>query len=127
MTLTADHVEQIIQRYAINEDDAAILRAQAGAGAPRWSRRQDRLENRDEAIRTALRRFYADLPSYAAAQAFSRDLDRILASCWQMDVGTDVSSINAKRAALVEVAKQNEGRSLGWRQVLNIVDGARGG
>jgi hypothetical protein len=127
MTPAFDHIEAIIQRYAIGEDDAAILRAHLGAGAPRWSRRRDRLEGRDDAIRRALRRFYDGLPVSAAAQAFSRDLDRLLASCWQADAGEGIDGASTRRAALVDIARRNEGRSLAWRQVLNILDGARGG
>jgi hypothetical protein len=119
-------IERLIQRYAIGEDDAALLRAHVGAGMARWSVRRDRLEARDEAIRAALRRFYTGLPPSSAAKAFARDLDRLLATCWQAD--TDIGDdTDTKRGALVDIARRNEGRSLGWRQILYILDGTRSG
>lgn len=111
------------------EDAAVILAALAGAGGEEGNPRQRRLAERDEAIRWVLPAHYEGMAPSAAAKALSRDLDGYLACGWRREhmLVTLATSASAHRRALHEIARSNEGRAIGWRQILNIADGFRGG
>jgi hypothetical protein len=93
---------------------------------PAWRRRARRLDGRDEAIRAAAAFFPDDRPT-VVAKALATHLDRYLAAAWRpdrelADLPDDVPRL---RAALHRLAVANEGRSLGWRQIWNVLSGSR--
>ncbi|MGJ0506995.1 MAG: hypothetical protein ACR652_07610 [Methylocystis sp.] len=96
--------------------DAAFVRDLAARADATDAR--SRLDRRDDAIRDTVATFYPDMPPSAAAKALARDLGRVL-------TGGPISSGDL-RAALRQVASLNRDRPIGWRQVLNILDGDRG-
>lgn len=77
-----------------------------------------RIDRRDDAIRDAIATHYATLAPSTAAKALAADLDRV-------ETGGPPSN-HAAREALETILWRNSRRALGWRQILNILDGDRG-
>lgn len=124
----ADPVSGILAR--LPPDEAALLReALAEAAAPRWRSRGARLDKRDAAIRDALGSFYTGLPPSTAAKALERDFCAYLSGGWLRErvILELAPAADAKRRALHRIARLSDGGSLGWRQIVNINEGARGG
>lgn len=124
-----DHLEAIVSRLGLDDAGRAILEEEWPNPSPRWARRKARLDRRDRAIRHAMSTFYGGFSRRAAAFALARDLDAYLSSAWRLVSGRDAldGNASAKRRCLHVIARMNQGRSIGARQILNVVDGARGG
>jgi hypothetical protein len=82
--------------------DAPALAPLLGADA--------RKELRNAVIRTALRRFYPDMPPSNAAKALASDLA----------IGPDFGT--AKGDMIAVVLNLDDGRALGWSQILRILE-----
>ena len=107
--------------------DAAYL---AQRLQPAWQRRARKLDGRDKTVRDAAAFFgdpTADLTR--VAKAIARELDRYLAAAWRHGQAlTELPpEVPRLRAALHRIAVANSGRSIGWRQIVNILRGRRGG
>lgn len=131
--MTAIDPQELLGRLAagaVEQADLAALAQLAAAGRlavvpPREQTRQERLNLRDAAIRDSHRLFPG--PPTTAAKALAEALTRYLASAWlrERDIEHLASGASDQRRALHRIARLNEGRSLAWRQVVNIVDGWR--
>ena len=99
MTMPAD-TRALLARLAARE---------AGALAPCLTP-SARAEVRDAVIRAAVRRFYGDLPATPAARAMADDLQSAA------DPGTALGD------ALAAILALNDGRTLGYRQLINIME-----
>jgi hypothetical protein len=104
-----------------------LARALAGGLQIRLPRKA-RLDSRDDEIRRTLAQFYSARPPSAAAKDFAREFDQYLSTGWlrEMDLERLPLDASAKRSAFHRIARLSEGRSLAWRQVVNIADGDRG-
>lgn len=104
-----------------------LARALAGGLQIRLPRKA-RLDSRDEEIRRALRSFYSALPPCVAAKDFASEFNQYLSTGWrhEMDLDRLLPDASAKRSAFHRIARLAEGRSLAWRQIVNILDGDRG-
>lgn len=85
-----------------------------------------RLTGRDDCIRAALQ-LYAGAPS-ARAKALERDLADYLGRAWlrERELPDLPGTTSETRSALHAIARANDGRAIGWRQILNISSGTRG-
>jgi hypothetical protein len=95
---------------------------------PAWARRARRLQARDEAVRTAARRFYPGMAPTPCAAVLATAIDRYLATTWprERDIAELRPEASALRTALHLIAWLNEGRSIGARQIRNVLGGTRG-
>jgi hypothetical protein len=84
---------------------------------PSWKARNRRMEARDCAIRVAVASFYPGR-RHTAALSFERDFGRVIS-------GVTAGFSEAHLSALRQIADLNRGRSIGWRQVENILVGER--
>jgi hypothetical protein len=114
MTLTLDQrrAREILDGLPVNV--AAELSA---ALEPSWMARSRRLEARDRAANVAVASFYPGR-RHTAALAIERDLGRVLSGL----IGT---LGEAQLAALRQILDLNQGRTIGWRQIENILTGKR--
>ena len=92
---------------------------------PPWKRRDRRLSVRDAAVMDAFAAVSDKDPTPAAAYIASQ-FARYLASAWLVERGYPLlPSEDPLRAALQRLARENEGNTIGPRQLLRIRDGAR--
>ena len=84
-------------------------------------RRAARLARRDSAIMKAVAG--TGLKPCRAASELERDLGRYAATGWQRRE----TPTEPRRALLHRILKENNGKTLRWRQLLNIMDGYRSG
>lgn len=119
--ITDAEISDLAARLDLSADKEAVLRETL---APRWRRRRDRLAQRDDEIR-AMASFYPGMSPAASAKTLERDIGVYLASAWRRESGksSPPEPASAKRRALYRVVRLNNGRTLGWRQILNIFDG----
>ena len=82
-------------------------------------RRAARLARRDAAIMTAVA--FTGLRPCRAATELERDLTRYAATGWQRGE----APTEPRRALLHSILKEKNGKTLRWRQLLNIMDGYR--
>ncbi len=89
--------------------------------------RSDRLHLRDETIRAAfLQHPYANLSPSAAAKELARALGAYLSGGWLREQHLDhLPNASEHRQTLHKIARLNGGRSVGWRQLVNVKDGFR--
>ena len=94
---------------------------------PKSRQRQRRLETRDAAVREGWSHF-AHLGRTVAARHLERALSLYLATRWHSDrkLAELPPDADPLRRALYLVASFNDGDTLGWRQMLNVIDGHRG-
>ena len=121
MPLDQTRVERILER--LEPDDAAWLTRLLD----QRTSAQRRLEQRDEAVRQVWP-YVTHLPPTVAAKRLARSLDRYLTTRWrheqlQSELPDDAEGLHR---ALHRIVRANEGRPLGWRQLLNIRAGHRG-
>lgn len=84
---------------------------------PSWKVRSRRMEARDCAIRVAAASFYPGR-RHTAALAVERDVGRVIA-------GVSGGLEEAQLMVLRQIIDLNRGRSIGWRQIENIMAGQR--
>ena len=101
-------------------DDAAWLAPRVNVDTAE-DRRAARLARRDAAILKAVEG--TGLRPCLAASELERDLGRYAATGWQRQE----TPTEPRRALLHSILKENNGKTLGWRQLLNIIDGYRSG
>lgn len=124
-----DPIEAIFKIYGMAPLHAAAIRAKIDGRSTRQMERIMRHDKRDESIRAAVRDFYPHSQKKKKAEAFLADFDRYLSTAWRDDrEGGDVSdNASQKRKSLFEIACLNDGCTLGWRQIVNILEGRRSG
>jgi hypothetical protein len=98
--------EQLRRAEALERDDAVPTDTRA------------RLDARDNAIRQTIASFYSGQTPSRAAKNLARDLHRLL-------TGGPIKGVEL-RAALHRVVALNQNNTIGWRQILNVIDGDRG-
>ena len=101
-------------------DDAEWLAPRVALDTPD-DRRSARLARRDAAILQAVEG--TGLRPSRAASELERDLGRYAATGWQRGE----TPTEPRRALLHSILKENNGKTLRWRQLLNIMDGYRSG
>ncbi len=115
---------------SLSPDDADVIaEALAGAGHDEAPSRRHRLAERDERIREAFAAFYGDMCDSGAAKAMESDLASYFARGWlrERDLSELPPGASAHRRTLHLIARLNCGKAIGARQLLNILDGFRGG
>jgi hypothetical protein len=119
----AARLERILAR--LEPDDAAWL---SELVEPPSHAARRRLAKRDAAVRQAWTYFAPQLPRTVAAQQLANAFSRYLTSRWAFDqhLASLPDDVDELRRLLHRVARANDGRPLGWRQILNLVDGHRG-
>ena len=105
-------------------DDAAWL---AAALELPWQARARALSERDASIREGLA-LLSDLSRCPAARHLEQELQRYLATTWRMDQRAGLlPDASPLRRAVYRIACSSDGKPVGWRQMLNVADGHRGG
>jgi hypothetical protein len=89
-----------------------------------WQRRKRRLDERDAAIREA-RKFLHYRKSVLAARTISVALRRLLAIGSLASLGSEAADRASFEMAIKRIAELNCGKSIGWRQIDNILKGTR--
>jgi hypothetical protein len=85
----------------------------------------DRLKTRNNAILIATALLYGELPRTARAKALARDLANYISSpAWHRDrefarLPEDIALL---RRSMHAIARLNLGETLGWRQIVNVID-----
>ena len=87
----------------------------------------DRLDRRDQAVCRAAERLCPPGGVHAKAAALERRLNSYLSTRWKWDKTLVAPPADADESAALcfEIARANEGRSLGARQIQNILSGRR--
>jgi hypothetical protein len=119
MGADADRLERVLS--ALPAEDAAWIVAQLAPPPPR----RDRLDARDDAIRAAA--VTLDGCPYRRAADLERTLRRYIAAGWSEDrrAGGPATEAPALRQHLFAIVTSNNGRGLGWRQLLRAIEGER--
>jgi len=116
-----DRLARILGGLSI--EDAAFL---AERLQPAWRRRAAMLDCRDAAV-IAAAVFFPDRRSTIVAKTLAQQYSRYLAAAWRHGnhLAELPDGVPRLRAALHRIAVANGGRSLSWRQILNILEGRR--
>ena len=106
---------------ALQADDAEWLRTLLEPGA------RSRLDRRDYAVRELLLLF-RPLPCTIAARRLAHALDRYLTTAWRAEKASSAlpDDTDPQHRLLHSIARENAGRSLSWRQIVNLAAGHRG-
>ncbi len=119
MTSDVNRLGRILARLPEEEAEWLLSRVSLRASV------RSQLEYRDVAIRDAAAML--DGGNSRRAVDLERELRRYLAAGWNADVRSGAPAPDAPplRHKLFEIASANRARSLGWRQIMRVIQGAR--